>query len=51
VKPYLEKTHHKKGLMELLKVALSSSPSAAKKKNERKNCPAKLYALLCIIIL
>jgi hypothetical protein len=32
VRPYLEKTHHKKGLVELLKVeALSSKPSASKK--------------------
>jgi hypothetical protein len=31
--PYLEKTHHKKGLVEWLMVqALSSSPSTAKKK-------------------
>jgi hypothetical protein len=31
-RPYLEETHHKKGLMEWLKVyALSSNPSTAKK--------------------
>jgi hypothetical protein len=31
VRTYLKKTHHKKGLVELLKVqALSSSPSTAK---------------------
>jgi uncharacterized protein YxeA len=30
--PYLKKTHHKKGLVEWLKVkALSSSPNSAKK--------------------
>jgi hypothetical protein len=33
---YLEKTHHKKGLVEWLKGwALSSSPSTAKEKKER----------------
>jgi hypothetical protein len=32
---YLEKTHHKKGLVEWLKAqALSSNPSTAKKANE-----------------
>jgi hypothetical protein len=36
MRPYLQKTHHKKGLVEWLKVkALSSSPSIAKK--EKKN--------------
>jgi hypothetical protein len=35
VRPYLEKIHHKKGLAERLDVlALSSSPSTAKKKTE-----------------
>jgi hypothetical protein len=34
-RPYLEKTHHKKGLVEWLKVkALSSNPSTAKKKKK-----------------
>jgi hypothetical protein len=34
-RPYLEKIHHKKGLMEWLKVkALSPSPSTEKKKKE-----------------
>jgi hypothetical protein len=34
VRPYLEKTHHKKGLVEWLKVkALSSSPSTENKKH------------------
>jgi hypothetical protein len=33
VRPYLEKTYHKKGLVEWLQVqALSSNPSTAKKK-------------------
>jgi uncharacterized protein YxeA len=33
--PYLKKTHHKKGLVEWLKVkALSSSPNSAKKITE-----------------
>jgi hypothetical protein len=37
MRPILEKTHHKKGLVEWLKVkALSSSTSTAKKK---KKCP------------
>jgi hypothetical protein len=37
VKPYLEKTHHKKSLVEWLKVqALSSNPSTAKKKKRKK---------------
>jgi hypothetical protein len=36
MKPYLKKTHHKKVLVELLKVkALSSNPSPANK--EKKN--------------
>jgi hypothetical protein len=36
VKPYLENTHHKKGLMEWLKVkGLSSNPSTEKKKKKR----------------
>jgi hypothetical protein len=36
-RPYLEKTHHKKGLVEWLKVkTLSSSPSTAKRKKERE---------------
>jgi hypothetical protein len=35
--PILKKTHHKKGLVEWLKVlALSSSPSTVKKKNSSK---------------
>jgi hypothetical protein len=34
-RPYLGNTHHKKGLVEWLKVkALSSSPSTAKKKKK-----------------
>jgi hypothetical protein len=34
---YLENTHHKKGLMEWLKVkALSSRPSTTERKKERK---------------
>jgi hypothetical protein len=33
-RPYLEKNHHRKGLVEQLKVqTLSSNPSTAKKKN------------------
>jgi hypothetical protein len=37
VRPYLENTHHKNGLVEWLKVkALSSSPSTAKKKKKKK---------------
>jgi hypothetical protein len=37
MKPYLKKTHHKKVLVELLKVkALSSNPSPANK--EKKIC-------------
>jgi hypothetical protein len=36
-RPYLKKTHHKKGLVEWLKVkALSSNTSTAKKKRKRK---------------
>jgi hypothetical protein len=36
VRPYLKKTHHRKGLVEWLKVkALSSNPSTAKKKKKR----------------
>jgi ribosomal protein S21 len=37
MRPYLKKTHHKKGLVEWLKVqTLSSSPSTAKKKKNKK---------------
>jgi hypothetical protein len=37
VRTYPERTHHKKGLMEWLKVeALNSNPSTAKKK--KKDC-------------
>jgi hypothetical protein len=36
-RPHLKKSHHKKGLVEWLKVkALSSSPSTAERKKERK---------------
>jgi hypothetical protein len=36
MRPYLEKTHHKKGLVEWLKVmALSSNPSITKKRKEK----------------
>jgi hypothetical protein len=36
MRPYLEKTHHRKGLMEWLKVpSLSLSPSTTKKQKER----------------
>jgi hypothetical protein len=35
MRPYLKKIHHKKGLMEWLKVkALSSNPRTAKKKGQ-----------------
>jgi hypothetical protein len=40
MRPYLENTHHKKGLVEWLKVlALSSNPSMQKKKkkSQKKN--------------
>jgi hypothetical protein len=38
VKPYLEKTHHKKGLVEWLKVkTLSSNPSTAKTDKNQVN--------------
>jgi hypothetical protein len=38
VRPYLEKTHYKKGLVEWLKVkALSSSPRTTKKKKKGLN--------------
>jgi hypothetical protein len=33
---YLEKTHHKKRLVEWLKVVLSSRPSTTKKKKNKK---------------
>jgi hypothetical protein len=37
MRPYLEKTHHKKGLVEWLKAkALSSSLSTTKKKKEEE---------------
>jgi hypothetical protein len=37
MRPYLEKTLHKKGLVEWFKVnALSSNPSTTKKKKERR---------------
>jgi hypothetical protein len=37
MRPYLEKTHHRKGLVEWLKVkALSSSPGTAKQKPKQK---------------
>jgi hypothetical protein len=37
MRPYLKKTHHKKGLVEWLKVkALNSNPSTAKKKERKK---------------
>jgi hypothetical protein len=38
MRSYLEKTHHKKGLVEWLKVkVLGSNPSTAKKK-KKKHC-------------
>jgi hypothetical protein len=38
LRPYLENIHHKKGLVEWLKVqALSSSPNTGKKKKELLN--------------
>jgi hypothetical protein len=38
LRPYLEKTQHKKGLVERLKVkALSSNPSTEKENKELKN--------------
>jgi ribosomal protein S21 len=38
VKPHLKKIHHKKGLVEWLKMkALSSSPCTKKKKKKRKS--------------
>jgi hypothetical protein len=38
MRPDLEKTYHKKGLMEWLKVqALSSIPSTAKREKKRKD--------------
>jgi hypothetical protein len=42
MRPYLENTHHKKGLMEWLKVhALSSSPSTIKKTNKQTKKPTE----------
>jgi hypothetical protein len=42
-KPYLEKTHHKKGVVEWLKIqALSSSPSTIKK-NMTTKLKSNLY--------
>jgi hypothetical protein len=41
MRPYLKKTHHKKGLVEWLKAkAPSSSPSSAKNKKQ-KNHPSR----------
>jgi hypothetical protein len=38
MRPYLENTHHKKRLVEWLKVkVLSSNPSTTKKKKGRRN--------------
>jgi hypothetical protein len=38
MRPYLEDTHHKNGLVEWLKVkALSSNPSTAKRKSWKYN--------------
>jgi hypothetical protein len=40
VRPYLEKSHHKKGLAEWVKVkALSSNPSTSKKKKKEQKTP------------
>jgi hypothetical protein len=37
MRPYLKKTHHKKGLVEWLEVySLSSSPGTTKKTNKQK---------------
>jgi hypothetical protein len=36
LRPYLEKTHHKKGLAEWLKVKALSSSSKTKKKKKKK---------------
>jgi hypothetical protein len=42
VRPYLEKSHHKKGLAEWVKVkALSSNPSTSKKKKKNKKPPTQ----------
>jgi hypothetical protein len=44
VKPYLENTHHKKGLMEWLKVkGLSSNPSTEEKKKKKKSHLSGMY--------
>jgi hypothetical protein len=43
VKPYLKKTHHKKGLVDWLKVkALNSNPSTVKKKKKKDTKVLKL---------
>jgi hypothetical protein len=50
VRPYLEKTFHKKELAEWLKVKdLSSNPSTAKKKKKRIYVFSKIYLLDKII--
>jgi hypothetical protein len=47
MRPYLKNTHHKKGLVEWLKVkALSSNPSTSRKKKEIKKklkIPARVF--------
>jgi hypothetical protein len=44
MRPYLEKTHHKKGLVEWLKCeALSSNPSIAKKEKKKWSLPFILF--------
>jgi hypothetical protein len=49
MRPYLKKTHHKKGLVERLKVeALISSPSTARERErEREREKSAPWLLLC----
>jgi hypothetical protein len=51
MRPYLEKTLHKKGLEEWLKVkAPSSSPSIAKTKTNKKEPVSILLSTLCRVL-